>query len=324
MSPGAITLLVVGVLAFAAVVYFAWRLISNYSGELQLNRGNVTTVPQLVDLSIEDARTALRQAHLKPATPNYDYHESIQKDRVYRQDPAAGERVRPGKEVKLYVSMGPAKFIVPELAGVSLKDVPGKLAKAGLVLGAVTKLYYPDAAEGQVLNQNPLAGTEFSSSAAVDVYVAAHGGLPKINMPALSGLSLADAETMLSAPDMNLHLGLVEYVANDAVAPGTVVAQSIEAGKSVELGSRVELQVGIPTLQKLAPTHTLTINLSVPLGPPSQSVKIKVYDKLGEKVDYENEHKPGDIISRSIDLEGEAKVLIFIGSLKTPYREERL
>lgn len=314
----------IAVLLLGAVLYLGWTFIRSYTGQLRHNRGNVTVVPAVEGQEQQAAEDLLRAARLKVLEPILENHDSVPKGAVFRQDPAAGERVRPGKPVKLYVSLGPARFVVPDLSGLQLSDVPPVLSRAGLILGTVTKLYDPAGHDGQVVNQDPAPATEFGSSAAVDLYVTASSDLPEVAMPTLSGMTLSEAEALLATPEVNLHLSLVEYVANDAVAPGTVLQQSIDPGKQVKLGSPVELQVGIPASLMLLPARRLTISLSVPLGPPNQLVKIKVYDKLGEKVDYESEHKPGDLLQRSIDVEGPAKVLIFIGQQKEPYREERL
>ncbi|MCC7479329.1 PASTA domain-containing protein [bacterium] len=324
-SPAAgITVAVVAVLLAGVVIYLGWRLISAYTGDLRASRGNVTVVPKVEGLEETAASKLLEGARLKPLEPIRENHDTVPKGHVFRQDPAAGERVRPGKPVTIYISLGPARFIVPELRGMQLTEVTEVLSRAGLILGTVTKLYDPEGADGLIVNQNPVSGTEFGSPAAVDLYVTASSNLPEISMPQLSGMLLKDAESLLAAPDANLHLSLVEYVVNDAVQPGTVVEQNLEAGRMVRLGSRVELKVGIPAQLMLLPVRRLTLSLTVPLGPPEQQVKIKVYDKLGEKVDYENTHMPGDLLQRSIDVEGPAKVLVFIGDMKTPFREERL
>ncbi len=323
-SATGIVVTILAVLLVAAVVFLGWRLISSYTGDLRASRGNVTVVPTVEGLEESKAEELLRSARLKPLEPIRENHDSVAKGEVFRQDPAPGERVRPGKAVTIYVSLGPARFIVPDLSGMQLNEVPPVLSRAGLIMGAVTKLYDPEGTDGQVVNQNPAAGTEFGSSAAVDLYVSASGDLPEVSMPTLSGLSLSEAEAILTAPENNLHLSLVEYVENDAVPAGTVVQQNLDPGRMVKLGSKVELQVGIPASLMQLPARRLTVALTIPLGPPQQQVKIKVYDKLGEKVDYENSHKPGDLLQRSIDVEGPAKVLVFINNMKTPFREERL
>jgi serine/threonine-protein kinase len=316
--------IVLGVLLLGFVGFLAWKLGAMLTADARANRGRVTSVPAVIGLTLPETEAALKAAGLKAQKPIMDYSDTMPKGQVFRQDPAAGELVKPGKQVQLRVSMGPAKFVVPELSGLALKDVPAALAQAGLLLGQVTKIYDPGRPEGQVINQDPPPGTEFSSSAAVDITVSAKGELPAAEMPALTGLSLIEAERILDAPELGLRLALVEYVANDAVNPGTVLQQSIDPGRKVRLGDSVELEVGIPSLLKQQAARRVTISLKVPLGPEKQSVRVVVSDALGEKVDYEMQHKPGDMISRSIDIEGEAVVKIYLGGAKEPYREERL
>jgi hypothetical protein len=55
-----------------------------------------------------------------------------------------------------------------------------------------------------------------------------------------------------------------------------------------------------------------------------QKVKIKLYDALGEQIVLEETHHPGEVIERSQDIDGSARLLIFIGDMNNPLREDRL
>lgn len=318
------------VLLITAIVIFSSKLLSLWSQGLGTNSGKEVTVPNVVGLHQDEAERRLREAGLRSEIGQSEFTSDIEKDLVFQQRPEQGTTVRPNRKIFLYLSLGRAQFIVPDLQGLKLAALPEVLDKAGLQLGAVQKIYYPRAPAGSVLNQNPEPGREVQSSIAVDVIIADDASLPDVSMPNLIGGPLGGAEQQLADPQLNLHLALVEWVLPSAgpdgtlPAGGTVLSQNVPAGQPVKMGSRIELTATLPAEQATAAVRSLTLRIPVPLGPPQQEVKIKVYDKLGSQVVYDAQHKPGDLVERRIDLEGAGKVQVFIDDQKRPWREERL
>ena len=280
-------------------------------------------VPQVVGLSEENGMQVLRDTKLSPKLVSRVQSDEQQVGFIFKQNPAADEKVRPGRKVLLWVSLGRASFVVPDLSGEHISNVPQVLAKAGLQLGAVTRIYYEGTPAGRVLNQNPAPGQEFTSQIPVDVTVADSTNLPKLAMPDVSEEPLATAEDMLSRS--NLHLARVVYVANDSLPSGNVIRQDIAAGTQVALGSRVELEVALPSAVLAAPTKSVTVHIPVPPGPPKQQIKIKVYDDLNPKGNSvcDEERAPGLTVEKQLELQGKASIQIFIGDMSKPYREER-
>ena len=90
------------------------------------------------------------------------------------------------------------------------------------------------------------------------------------------------------------------------------------------MASKVEVKVAVPTSVKQNPHKKLTLHIPVPAGPPEQPVIIKVQDDLGERIDFNEKKKPGEIVERTVEVEGTAIVRIFVGDDKNPLREERL
>jgi hypothetical protein len=82
--------------------------------------------------------------------------------------------------------------------------------------------------------------------------------------------------------------------------------------------------VAVPSDVMVSPNKRLTLRIPVPTGAPQQQVTIKVADELGERIDYSESKKPGEIVERTVDVSGRATVRIFVGDEKTPIREERI
>lgn len=324
-TASAVLAVVIGILLLGIILAAVWlgRLVLGDFGS-GVNRGAVE-VPNVVGLEEAAARTALGQAGFKVRLMPKDYNPGAPAGEVYLQQPEAGMLVKPSRPVNLFISLGPANFVVPDLSGLHLSKLPPLLAKQGFRLNSVQRVYSKQFPAGRVISQSPKKGEEFNSEGVgVDVVVADSTGLPRLPMPGLTGQALAGVEELLTRKDYNLRLGLVEYVADDSAPAGTVTGQEPAAGAEVSLGARVSLRVAMPSAFMGQRQRSFALRIPVPAGADEQPVKIKLFDALGEQVLLDEVHHPGELIERSVDTEGPAKLLVFIGDMNNPLREDRL
>ncbi|MBN2082620.1 PASTA domain-containing protein [bacterium] len=319
---------VVVVSLFLAVVVLiglvAYSLVRMVSSDW-LSSGEVIEVPDMVGKTETEAQSLLHDVGLVAQAKSIQrqHNDTQPAGVVFKQDPPARSKTK-RKRIKLWISLGKASFIVPDLTGRALNDATQELMATDLLIGKITKIYRPDVTAGQVISQNPAPATEFSSSIPVDLVVADHENLPAVEMPNLGGQVLAQAEAMLV--NANLHLAKVEYIADDTVPGTTVIHQNPGAGEEVQLGASVELQVALATTLMERNERSVTVRIPVPPGPDDQRVKIKVFDdhSPGGSVVYEEVHKADFVVNQQLDLSGRAVVYIFINDMEHPFREERL
>lgn len=67
---------------------------------------NLITVPDVVDISLSDAKNVVSNMGLIPHI-EYKYHDTIPEDNVIKCDPAVGETISKGQSVTLIISKGP-------------------------------------------------------------------------------------------------------------------------------------------------------------------------------------------------------------------------
>jgi len=317
-----VALLVIAVLV--TVIVLIYSLFKMFASDV-LRGGEVVEVPDVVGFTEEQAEAALREIGLvAPDRSKQRLHSDLQPmGCVFKQEPTAGSKTKRTK-VKLWISLGKASFTIPQLTGSQLNEAASVLRDSGLLVGKITKVYLPGTTPGQVVNQDPQAGKEYTSAVPVDLVVADSGNLPRLTMPDLRGEQLASIEAQLVTA--NLHLAKVTYVADDSVPDTTVVMQSIPPGTEIPFGSPIDLQVALPTALMEKPVKTITIHVPVPAGPEHQFVKIKVFDDHSPQgsVVYEQEQEAGSVVDRREDIEGDAVIYVFINDLEHPYREVRI
>jgi eukaryotic-like serine/threonine-protein kinase len=314
-------LVTVIVALFIVVFVMLFRL---FSPLLRGAGGTTISVNNVVGTTEEAAISTLRDQGLAPKVLHRVLSDEAEAGQVFKQNPSAGQKVKRGRTVLLWVSLGRASFTVPDLTDEHIDNVQKKLVAAGLTTGVITKVFYEGKPAGRVLNQNPPPGQEFQATVPVDVWVADSTNRTPVAMPDLVGVQLSAAEEKLASA--NLHLAKVTYVANDSATRDSVLKQNIAANAQTPLGSRVELEVAIPAAELTAATKTITVRIPVPSGPALQKVRIKVYDSLSSKgtVAFEEDEAPGKVVEQKLSLEGKATVQIFIDSMDKPYREDLL
>jgi YVTN family beta-propeller protein len=128
-------------------------------------------VPEVVGLTQTQAMSAITAAGLDVGTVSSEFSDTIPAGSVTSQNPAGGVSVNPGTDVDLIVSNGPQPPVsVPSLVGLDQATAESSLAGAGLILGSVSEQNSSEPA-GEVLDQNPVAGTEVAAGTSVDLTV---------------------------------------------------------------------------------------------------------------------------------------------------------
>jgi hypothetical protein len=191
-----------------------------------------TEVPDLANLTVADAQTALDEAQLvgldDEADPDFV---------VVGQRPESGTLVRYGTGVELATEPpeppeAPAKLAaVPPLLGLTVDDAEGVLDEAGLALGGVS-----GDADGLVVDQIPAAGERVELGTGVAVTLRAS----LVTVPDVRGLEEGDARDTVTGA------GLVPDVqAAESGDVGVVADQDPQPGAQVRAGTQVVVFVPI-------------------------------------------------------------------------------
>ena len=130
-----------------------------------------------------------------------------------------------------------AEVTVPDVTGKQMTLARQILEDKKLRVN-VAETYNADVPAGQVVSQNPTAGSKVKEQRLVTIYVSKGG--EEIEMPDLTGLSKSDAEAQLK--NIGLKLGSVyEKYSNEEA--GTVIKQDPKAGTKISRGQTVDLTV---------------------------------------------------------------------------------
>jgi serine/threonine-protein kinase len=195
-------------------------------------------VPPVERLSEVQAVRELHKAGLE-VTTDPEFSDKVKKDFAIRTVPPEGTEVTKGTRVRLLVSQGPEQVTVPDVTGLTRASAEARLRDEGLEVSAQEQ--ESDVAEGDVISQNPTAGTRVSRGATVTIVVST--GKPQVDVPDVVGMSEERATSRLSG--VGLSPVRQERTVTDPAQDGVVIEQRPGAGTQVDEGREVVIVVGV-------------------------------------------------------------------------------
>ena len=194
--------------------------------------------PDLVSLTLADARAGAAARHLRLVVGERDPSDSIPADVVTSQNPQAGSQIDRDGTIDVVISSGAPQITVPYVGGKSASDAVGTLGALGIA-ATIEYVVDPSAAVGTVLKQTPEPNTAVRKGSAVTLAVAVPGSVPDV-----AGKSPDDARALLQ--NAGYKIGNNAYVQEGT--EGSVARTEPVAGSSLRPGETVTLYVsGTPT-----------------------------------------------------------------------------
>jgi serine/threonine-protein kinase len=204
-------------------------------GLLYFNQAKVK-VPNVVGVDESDAVFTLRHAGLSSETVNRNSPDKP-KGQVIGQDPAGGSRVKKGEVVTLTISAGPGTAQIPDLTGQPRSAALKKLEDLGF--NATEERQTSDTIkENHVIETRPPANEERDKGSTVTVVISS--GRQRVAVPDVKNQNVDDARSTLEQLGFQVERKDQEDSEHD---PGTVLGQSVAAGKMVPKGTKITLTV---------------------------------------------------------------------------------
>lgn len=197
-------------------------------------------VPETTGLDLSTAEAAINAAGFKVGEIERAFSQLVPKDSVIASNPSAGELLKPGAEIALQVSDGPAPIAVPDVTGMKLASAQAALTAAGFLSIDVIRNYSDFVSKDSVIRSDPKPAKLKQPDTTIKLYVS--DGPPPVAVPQLVGMTKTEALDKLSS------LGLIGEIASANTCPkGTsarskiVQQQLTAAGTMVPKGSTVDI-----------------------------------------------------------------------------------
>ena len=170
-------------------------------------------------------------------------NESVPKGTVFKTDPAEGATMYSGDTITVYIAGAEAVNTteVPDLVGKNKSEYLAILSERQLSGDTITTVD-SDLPTGQIISQDPVAGTIVQPNSYVNIVVSSGTPPPppQVQVPDLVGLNEESIEVVLE--NVELIVGEVEEI--DSKEPeGTVLSQNPMAGELADVKSGVNVVI---------------------------------------------------------------------------------
>lgn len=214
----------------------------------------VARVPDLSGRELEDGRAQAEASGYELVESGRLAWEDVEEGRIVYQIPPPDFYLPRGDTVRVVVSRGPVRTVIPRLEGLQPALAASILLGLGLPTTPPRREFSNLHPEGAVVGSVPPVGTTVGPGTAVTLILS--GGGSFLPMPDVRGLSLAAARDTLDLH--SLTVGEVRNVRGGPTASEArvvVSAQNPQPGQRVRRGSAVRLELGerVSRLRETAP-----------------------------------------------------------------------
>ncbi|MFM9368905.1 Stk1 family PASTA domain-containing Ser/Thr kinase [Streptomyces sp. Da 82-17] len=240
-----ILLVLAGLLVLVGAVLIGTQV---FGGKGGADDGKVA-VPDLVGLTLKEAEQRAKNADVtldverKPC-------EDMAKNKICSQNPESGE-VDKSSAIDVVVSTGAPKVAVPNVIGDDIDEARERLESDKYGLNVVEKPKESTEPEGEVLDQDPVSGTELEKGSTVTLTVAKEQ--EQKTVPDVVGQQVDAAKQQLTANGFEVD---TQEVPKDDVPAGQVVEQTPKGNTQAVPGSTVTLTVAKAAEQVPVPALT--------------------------------------------------------------------
>ncbi|WP_235536017.1 Stk1 family PASTA domain-containing Ser/Thr kinase [Nocardioides sp. Root190] len=203
--------------------------------------GRYTSTPSVVGLELAAAETRLDDAGLG-TTVEEVFSDSVAPGEVVTTDPRPGERILPGDDVELTVSLGPEVYDVPDLAGLTVEEAEARLDEVKMVLGRQIARFSETVDKGRVIGSQPAFDSPESKALPIDTAVSllVSKGRQPIKISDWTDKNAESIEKALEKKGLQVKITDTEF--SDEVAKGRIISQSPTSGVLYK-GDTLELVV---------------------------------------------------------------------------------
>jgi len=208
-----------------------------FGGYTLFNAGRVT-VPSLAGMSQKEAAAVVAEIGLTAQIGEEIFSEDIPAGRVISSSPAGGDKIAQAGVVKLIISKGKERIIIPNLIEQTPDIASQQLADLGLRVGEIFEEFSAQIKKGFVTKIEPAVGAEVKPNSLVNLFVSK--GNEQVPLASYVGLGGEQALSELTQAGFDVS---PTYKFSDTVLTGLVISQKPESAPLVDKGSEVVLDI---------------------------------------------------------------------------------
>ena len=265
----------------SCILVFALAMGGTYLA-LTMGRAKQVQIPDLSNLTVEQAEAKAKELKLKVEVIEEKYHLEVPEGQIIEQDPKyqSNYKINEGTTIKVIVSKGQEIVKMPKVVGEKRDDAIKLLRDVGLEY-EIKEVNSDEVPKDYVIKQETEEGKAIEKDdeipAGTKVIIHVSIGIEQVAVPDLSGKTESEAKTAIS--NAKLKWKSTEKTSDSSKPNGVVVNQTISSGSMVDKNTEI----------------TITVNEFDEIKTGTISVNVK--SLLNGAIEYEDEDKtkPKDV-----------------------------
>ena len=243
-----------GLTIFISLVLLFFLSLGGTIAYSRLTNPKEVLLPNLVGINIDDAKKTIQESGLELEIEKEEYNNEYAAGYIISQNPMYSDNynIKMGTKITVIVSKGIEQAIVPKVTGMTEEEAIKALENAKLKYEKVEEESKKVEA-GYVISQETEPDTQVFAGDTVVIHIST--GTKKVQIPSVIGKTEEDAKKAITSLGLKVNVVNEEDLSKDN---GTVLKQSIDAGKEVEEGTNITITVNKITEEK---TVNVTVNL---------------------------------------------------------------
>lgn len=289
--------IIVGIAAVALLAAIIFAVSGGFSG-------SENKIPDFKGKTIEEAKEAIKNTKYTLKEGEEVYDNDVEKGKIAKQEPDAGETIKGSQEIVVHLSKGPEDGRVPNVVGKTEEEAKKIITDAGFKVGDIERK--PSSKDkGTVIEQSPKAGKKAEKDEEISIVVSSEKE-EKARVPDLKGMSESQAKEVCASND--LKMAISGYIESDQ-EKDKVAYQSIKPGEKVKKDTTIYVKLSKGKSES-AKTKNIMVDFSkAPKG--RFRLQVEVSDKNGTRTvldRYARKSEGGTSVK--VKATGRAKVVI--------------
>ena len=200
--------------------------------------GSRVVVPSTVGGSYDEAVSSFKPLGLTAVILEKRFDEDIAKGRIIESVPPGGGKVDAGGSVKLIISKGPERYIIPSITGLTPKAAQAAIGKYPLTVGTTTEVFNSEIPKGFVISTSPVSGSSVKRDTKINLIVSK--GIEQVALASYIGKSGEQALNELTGAGFNVESG---YAFSETTPELAVISQTPAGGDTANKGAKVSILI---------------------------------------------------------------------------------
>ena len=219
--------------------------------------GSRVVVPSTIGGTFNEAASSFSQLGLTAVLLENRYDEEIPKGKIIESVPPGGGKVDAGGNVKLIISKGPERYIIPSTKGLTPEAAQLVINKYPLTVGTTTEVFNSDIPKGFVISSTPDSGSSVKRGSKVNLILSK--GIEQVALVSYVGKSGEQALNELTEAGFNVD---ASYAYSETTPELAVISQNPAGGSTANKGGKVSILISNGPRYTFIPKTIITMEAS--------------------------------------------------------------